>query len=218
MNYLSRNIVYLNSAERKAALNIIKSDRMEKILLGQLDIETLRIRAQSKGMFLRAIELNNLVKKFSKSSRKLKISLKGTKDIYVLNKYTVDNNCIRDCEFKPSPDKDVDFSQGYSETIELSPYSVQLLVFKKKPPEPVAAAVVPIVAQKSAPALPTGRPAAKDQVTAPAQPPAVLTGAGQVTAATPVTPVSADKFEVAPKKEKTEEKVIPQEEKSAESK
>ena len=138
MNYLSRNIVYLNSAERKAALNIIKSDRMEKILSGALDIATLRVSAKPKGMFSRAIELNNLVKKNSKDNRKIKISLKGLKDVYVLTKYTVDNNCIRDCEFKPSTDKDIDFSQPYVTDVEVSPYSVQLLVFKKKPQPPVA--------------------------------------------------------------------------------
>ncbi|MDD5660790.1 MAG: hypothetical protein PHI07_02745 [Candidatus Omnitrophica bacterium] len=133
MNYLSRNIVYLNSAERKAVLNIIKSDRMEKIISGTLDIAPLRLSAKSKGMFSRAVDLNSLVKRFSKEKRKIKVSLKGPKDIYLLTRYTVDSNCSRDCEFKPAPEKEVDFSQGYNESIELSPYSVQLLVFKKKP-------------------------------------------------------------------------------------
>ena len=149
MNYLSRNIVYLNSVEIKAVLNIIKSDRMGKILSGQVDIATLRLSAKSKSMFNRAIALNNLVKKFSKDNRKIKISLKGIKDIYSLNKYTVDNNCVQNCEFKPSLDKDIDFSQGYVERIELSPYSVQLLVFKKKPPVPLISLEVPVALEKA---------------------------------------------------------------------
>ena len=80
---------------------------------------------------------NNLANKFSAANRKIKISLKGPKDIYIFNKYTIDSNCSRDCGFKPIDDKDIDFNQGYVETIELTPYSVQLLVFKKKPAPPV---------------------------------------------------------------------------------
>ena len=38
MNYISHNIVYLNSAEQKAILGIVKSDRMKKILAGQLSL------------------------------------------------------------------------------------------------------------------------------------------------------------------------------------
>ncbi|MDD5477257.1 MAG: hypothetical protein PHG87_03490 [Candidatus Omnitrophica bacterium] len=138
MNYLSRNIVYLNSNDRKSLLNIVKSDRMEKILLGQLDIATLRLSAKAKGMLGRSIELQNLVNKFSVTNRKLKISLKGLKDTYALSKYIVDSKCSRDCEFEPKDEKDIDFNQDYVETVELSPYSVQLLVFKKKPASPVA--------------------------------------------------------------------------------
>ncbi|MDD5108330.1 MAG: hypothetical protein PHC29_02295 [Candidatus Omnitrophica bacterium] len=136
MNYLSRKVVYLNSADRKAVLGIVKSDRMQKILSKQLDIATLRLSAKVKEMFGRAIELNNLVNKFSSLNRKIKISIKGLKDTYIFSRYIVDNKCSRDCEFKPKDEKVVDFSQGYIETVELSPYSVQLLVFKKKPAAP----------------------------------------------------------------------------------
>jgi len=153
MNYLSRNIVSLNNAERKAVLDIIKSDRMEKILSNQLDIAALRISARSKSMLSRAADLNGLVKKFSKDKRKIKISLRGLKDVYVLTNYTLDNNCSRDCEFKMSQEKDIDFSQGYVEIIEMSLYSVQLLVFKKKPPAP--AEVLP--AEQPAISIETGQ-------------------------------------------------------------
>jgi len=138
MNYLSRDIVYLNSNDRKVLMNIVKSDRMEKILLSQLDIATLRLSAKAKGMLARSIELQNLVNKFSAANRKLKISLKGLKDTYVLSKYIVNSKCSRDCEFKSGEEKDIDFNQDYVEAVELSPYSVQLLVFKKKPAPPAA--------------------------------------------------------------------------------
>lgn len=133
MNYLSRNIVYLAKAERKAALNIINSDRMRKILSNQIDMSTLRLSPKTKEMFGRAIELNGLANKFSKANRKIKISLKGLKNTYILSRYVVDDKCSRDCEFKPREQKDVDFNQDYVQMLELSPYSAQLLVFKKKP-------------------------------------------------------------------------------------
>ncbi len=138
MNYLSRNIVYLNNAERKAVLNIIKSDRIQKILSNQVEMSTLRLSPKAKGMLGQAVELNNLVNKFSTSNRKIKITLKGFKDAYIFTRYIVDSKCSRDCEFKPKDEKDVDFNQDFVETMELSPYSAQLLVFKKKPlPAPV---------------------------------------------------------------------------------
>ena len=133
MNYISQNIVYLNSTEQKAILGIIKSDRMKKILDGQLSLATLRLSDKTKSLLNRAMELNSLANKFSTLNRKIKISLKGEKDTYSLNKYVVDSNCSRDCEFKPTVQKEVDLNQGYVETLDLSPYSVQLLVFKKQP-------------------------------------------------------------------------------------
>lgn len=163
MNYLSRSIVNLNSVERKAVLNIIKSDRIEKILSGTLDIATLRLSAKSKGVLSRAVDLNILVKKFSKDKRRIKISLKGLKDIYVFNKYTVDNNCTRDCEFKPSADKDIDFSQDYIEKIEISPYAVQLLVFKKKPPLPKVPVEIPASEIQTEAKQPEIKPEAKSE-------------------------------------------------------
>lgn len=133
MNYISHNIVQFNSAEQKSILGIVKSDRMKKILTGQLNLTTLRLSAKTKNLFARAVELQALTSKFSTVSRKLKITLKGSKDIYALAQYVVDSNCAASCEFKPQAEKEVDLSQGYTETIELTPYAVQLLVLKKKP-------------------------------------------------------------------------------------
>ncbi len=147
MNYISHNIVYLNRAEQKAILGIVKSDRMKKVLAGQLNLATLRLSVKTKELLSRAIELNNSAIKFSRINRKIKISLKGLKDIYVLSRYIMDSNCSQNCEFKPNFEKDVDFNQGYVETIDLSPYSVQLLVFKKKP-------LLPVVSVSGSQALP----------------------------------------------------------------
>ncbi len=132
LNYLSRNIVNLSIAERKTVLEIVKSERIKKILSGQLDIATLRLSPKVKALFTQALELNNQLNKFSGVNRKLKLTLKGLKEIYELKQYIVDSSCQRDCEFKEKLNKDVDFNQDYIENLEIAPYSVQLLVFKKK--------------------------------------------------------------------------------------
>lgn len=133
MNYLSRNVVYLNSAEKKAVLNIVKSDRIDKIISGQTDLSILRLSPKAKDMFTHAIELDSLAKRFLTTNRKIKFSFKGTKDIYLLSRYLMDNSCSSDCVFEAKDEKEVNFNQDYVETVEMKPYSVQLLVFKKKP-------------------------------------------------------------------------------------
>ena len=138
MNYLSRNIVYLNSAEKKAVLGIVKSDRIDKIISGQADLSILRLSPKAKDMFSHAIELNGLAKKFSTTNRKIKFSFKGAKETYLLSRYLMDSSCSSNCAFEAKGEKEVDFTQEYVETVEMAPYSVQLLVFKKKPlPPPV---------------------------------------------------------------------------------
>jgi hypothetical protein len=154
MNYISHNIVHLNSVEQKAIIGIIKSDRMKKILAGQLNLATLRLSAKTKTLFSRAIELNTWASKFSAGERKIKITLKGGKDIFLLSTYLVDSGCSRNCEFKAAAEKEVDLSREYTEEIALSPYSVQLLIFKKKPavPEAAPAPAVPEVKPETKPA------------------------------------------------------------------
>ena len=138
MNYLSRDIVYLNSAEKKAVLSIVKSDRIDKIISGQADLSILRLTTKAKDMFSHAIELNSLAKKLSTTNRKIKFSFKGAKEIYLLSRYLMDSGCSSNCVFEAKGEKEVDFTQEYVETVEMSPYSVQLLVFKKKPLPPPA--------------------------------------------------------------------------------
>jgi len=159
MNYISHNIVYLNKAEQKAILGIIKSDRMKKILASQLNLATLRLSAKTKGMLSRALELNTMANKFTTLNRKIRIYLKGGKDVYLFSKYVVDSNCSRDCEFKPGEEKEVDFNQGYIGVVELAPYSVQLLVFKKKPVPPIQP-----VEEKPAEVEPEAKPAEEKPV------------------------------------------------------
>ncbi|MDD3345625.1 MAG: hypothetical protein PHO34_04270 [Candidatus Omnitrophica bacterium] len=138
MNYLSRKVVALSGSERKTVVNIVKSDRIDKIISGQADLSTLRMTPKVREMFSRAVELNDLKKKYSLSGRKMKITFKGVKGVYLFSRYVMDNSCSGDCPFSPREEKEIDFSGDCFEEIEMSPYSVQLLLFKKKPlPPPV---------------------------------------------------------------------------------
>jgi len=135
LNYLSRNIIYLNDSERQALLNIIKSERLERILAGALSLSELHISNRLKGFFASAIEIGDTAKKYSALSRKLKLSIKGLQGAYLYSRYEVSSGCSYDCAFTPAEEKEINFDKVYEGQLELAPYSVQLLVFKKKPAE-----------------------------------------------------------------------------------
>ncbi len=153
VNHISRNIVYLNSAERKVLLNIIKSDRLDKILSGALSLDSLRMDSKVRGVFNSAMEMYTLAKKFSSTNRKVKLSVKGYKEIYLYSRYVVSAPCSFDCAFKPAEEKEIDFSQPVAIDLDLAPYSVQMLIFKKKPLNLPVAETKPAVEIKPAVAV-----------------------------------------------------------------
>jgi hypothetical protein len=136
VNFLSKNIARLNGSARKNMLNIIKSGRLEKILLGQLNIATLRANKKVKAMLEKARELNNKATQCKSSSRNIKINIKNLKENYIYQRYLIDSTCSRGCEFIPVEEKQISASDIYQETLVSSPYSVNMIILKKKPPEP----------------------------------------------------------------------------------
>ncbi|MCK9571828.1 MAG: hypothetical protein M0Q96_00915 [Candidatus Omnitrophica bacterium] len=143
VNQISGNIINLNPAQRKTLLNIIKSDRLDKIFSGALSLDSLRMDDTVRGIFNSAMEIDALAKKFSTVNRKVKLSLKGYKDIYSCSKYIVSSACSFDCVFKPVEELEMDFSQPQAINLELTPYSVQMLIFKKKPLEAAIQVALP---------------------------------------------------------------------------
>ncbi|PIP20167.1 MAG: hypothetical protein COX40_06250 [Candidatus Omnitrophica bacterium CG23_combo_of_CG06-09_8_20_14_all_40_11] len=149
-NYLSRNITALSGAERKALLNIITSGRLEKILSHSIEIAKIRASKRLNTLLTRTQELNDRAEKFKSGTRNIKIDIKNLKENYLYQRYTTDSSCSYNCEFTPAEEKEVSASELYQETLVLSPYSVNMVVLKKKPkvPEPVAeTASEPSVAQ-----------------------------------------------------------------------
>ncbi len=157
-NYISRNIGSLNNAERKILLNLIKSRKLDKVTKGQLDMNTLRLTARLKALFKKAQELNVQSEKFSNSERTIKLDIRNLKGDYIYQRYTIDSSCSLNCDFTPAEEKQIKIADSYQDTLTLKPYSVNLLVFKKKPPEPET-----VKAESAVPAAPTAEPIKKEQ-------------------------------------------------------
>ncbi len=133
MNYLSRGIATLAGSERRMLLRLIKSDNLEKLLLKQLDVNRLHATLRVKNLLRKAIELNDKAAHWAANSRMLKLGLGGIKEKYSWVRYGLDLSCSAGCKFQPLEEKEIDFSQPFKEPLELKPYSVQLIILKKKP-------------------------------------------------------------------------------------
>ena len=184
-NYLSRNIAILNGSERKLLLNLINSPKFENILQHKSDINSLRLTKRVKAMLKKTQELSDLGQKLQNNTRNIKISIKNlgslklaetsdtkeakskgtpeaSKEVYQYQRYAIDRSCSKDCKFVPVEEKEISSPEPYQEVLILNPYSVNLVILKKKPKEvqiPASAPAVPITeaapnvaAQEKAPA------------------------------------------------------------------
>jgi beta-xylosidase len=142
-NYLSRNIASLNNAERKILLSLIKSKGLEKICAKESDISKLRASNKLKTLLRKAQELNAQAEKFKSNARNVRIGIRNLKENYLYQRYTIDSACSRNCEFAPVEGKEVNAIELFQETLVINPYSVNMIVLKKKPPQPQPESVVP---------------------------------------------------------------------------
>jgi hypothetical protein len=138
-NYLSRNIAMLNDAERKILLEMVKTEKIEKIISREIDVVTLRgASGRLKAMLKKAQELNDKAKSAKSAARKVNLSLKNLDGSYIYQRYAVDSNCSSNCRFEPSEEKEIKGPEPHQEALTLSAYSVQMIILKKKPPEVAA--------------------------------------------------------------------------------
>jgi hypothetical protein len=151
MDYISRNIATLSSSECKIALTLIKNGKLRKVIFRELDIASLRLTRRLQSLFKKAQELNDQANKFSAANRNVKITLKNLKGDYLYQRYTVDATCSLNCDFVPAEERVVSISEPYQETLSMAPYSVNLIVLKKKPPEPPQPPAPPPPAEEHAP-------------------------------------------------------------------
>ncbi len=132
-SYLTQNIASLNEAERHSLLYIIKTGRLDKFITHEQSIDLLRVTPKVKSLLNKAQELADKAKQFLGSPRGLKIILKNIKDTYSYSRFVVDSSCSLNCEFKAAEEKEISAQDSYQEDLKLEPYSVTLIVLKKKP-------------------------------------------------------------------------------------
>lgn len=132
-SFLSKDIAILNDAERRFLLNLIKQDKLEKIMLGQSDIVTLRTSNRVKAILKKALELNSRAKRLKASARNMKINIKNLKNHSLYQRYTVDSSCGLNCAFVPVEEQEINPTELYQEELLLEPYSVHLIILKTKP-------------------------------------------------------------------------------------
>jgi hypothetical protein len=137
-NYLSQNISGLDSGERRFILELIKSGRLSLLLSDEQGIQGIRSSSRVKQLLRQARSLNEGAKKFQTQSRALTLAFKNLKDPYLYERYTVDSGCSLNCEFSPVESKEVAAGENYQEQLNITPYSLQLIVLKKKPEAPLA--------------------------------------------------------------------------------
>ncbi|MDD2679183.1 MAG: hypothetical protein PHO03_00040 [Candidatus Omnitrophica bacterium] len=140
---LAENIAGLNPAERKFLLGVIRSDQLFKIMAQHEDVNLLPTTNKVKSLLKNAQELNDKAEHFKSAKRKLKISLKNIKGNYSYSRFTVDNSCGLNCGFKPAAEKETGTQDAYQEELTLNPYSLNLIILKKKPEPPKVEAVQP---------------------------------------------------------------------------
>ncbi len=150
-NYLTKNIGGLKHKDRKIVLNLLNSDKLEKIMLHQLEIAQLRLSHRIKNFLKKVQELNDKSKKYEYNARLVKLSLKNLisfkaaehkngsaspsqekQEYFLYERYTVDASCSFNCEFSAVETKEIEPSaEPFQEILTLNPYSVHLILLKK---------------------------------------------------------------------------------------
>jgi len=132
-NYVSRNIARLNEREKRFILSLIKRDTFDKIMRREQEVSVLRCSKKVKTLLQKAQEIYSRGEKFKTTPRNIKISLKNLKDNYLYQRYAVDEACSLNCAFTPAEEKETTASaEAYQESLVLKPYSVNMVVLKKK--------------------------------------------------------------------------------------
>jgi len=133
---LAANIAGLNPAESKFLLSVIRSDRLTRIMAQHEDVNLLPTTNKVRSLLKNAQELNDKAERLKSIKRNIKISLKNIKGGYSYSRFTVDASCGLNCDFKPSLEKEISAQDSYQDELTLNPYSVTLIILKKKPEPP----------------------------------------------------------------------------------
>jgi hypothetical protein len=131
--FLSRNITSLNEKARLSLLAIIKEDKLNKLLNQEIPLDGLSAPDKLKGLLKKATQLKASSLELLNKPINIKITLTNIKGDYLYQRYSVDDACVSDCSFLPQEEKELaNIETTYQEMLTVKPYSVHLLVFKKK--------------------------------------------------------------------------------------
>ncbi|MFH0854937.1 MAG: hypothetical protein V1869_00250 [Candidatus Omnitrophota bacterium] len=130
---IAQNIAGLNAEESRFLLGIIRSGRISTIISQHEEIGALSTTGRVKSLLKNAKELYDRAEEAKTAKRVFKLNLKNIKGNYSYSLFRVDSSCSLNCEFKPVIEKEITAQDSYQEELSLSPYSVELIVLKKKP-------------------------------------------------------------------------------------
>jgi hypothetical protein len=100
------------------------------------DVNLLPTTNRVKSLLKNAQELNDKLEHFKSAKRNIKVNLKNAKGDYSYSRFTLDASCGLNCDFKPSSEKEISAQGSYQDELTLNPYSVNLIILKKKPEPP----------------------------------------------------------------------------------
>jgi hypothetical protein len=155
LNYVSKNIATVTGTERKLLMRSIESGQLEKVLLGQQDIATLRATKKMKAVIKKAQELHEKAKKRQFAPQPVRLTLKSLQGSYDYQRFVVDSSCSFNCPYMPVEEKSITAAQDYEETISLNPYSVHLIVLTPRRVVPQQEAIEPQASPVSPESLPS---------------------------------------------------------------
>jgi len=98
-------------------------------------------------MIKQLIDLHERAIKAKANPRKLRINFKNLKETYLYQRFSVDSSCGLNCSFTPAEEKEIKLQEVYPETLILEPYSLNLIILKRKPKEPEVVVPVPTLVE-----------------------------------------------------------------------
>ncbi len=131
-SYLSRRMAELHPKLARILVNLINSDKWEKILNKEIPLKSLRLDKRIKTKIEEVVRLNEKALSLSSQPRNINLNIAKLKNDYTYKKYIVDKTCRLDCAFEPREEKEINGVTAYKETLILEPYSVVLIVLDKK--------------------------------------------------------------------------------------
>jgi hypothetical protein len=114
---------------------MFKSGKLDKAIQGDEPLDGLGLSDRLGSLLKKARELNQEASSRKEKSLNIRINISNMQGDYIYQLYSVDSSCSKGCVFAPVEEKEVSVNKAYQQIQELSPYSVKLIVLRKKTTE-----------------------------------------------------------------------------------